>query len=174
MNKKLTKIVGIALGLIMAVGVGASIVTGNKQAHQVCAEEQPYAVCDFTLKTANSNSYSSTISYGNYSVYGGANNNGGWEYYKFGAKKAKAADETKVTDNWVKSPKLEEKITKVGLQILASSVNGTVTWGVEIFSDSSFNTLVDTVSLTSIAHKTAGTYTLTPSSGDVKVTPLNV
>ena len=155
----------ITLGLAMAVGVSVGV-ANNRNTKAVYAVEEVYTSCDFTAKTANSSNYASTVTYGSYSVYGGANNNGGWAYYKFGAKKSKAADDTKVTDNWVKSPKLEDKITKVGLQILESSVDGTVTWGVQVYSDSNFSTLVDTVALTSITHKTAGTYTLTPSSGD--------
>ena len=166
MNKLFTKIASLTLGLALAAGAGAFL--GSRAAESASASEAPYATCDFTAKTANSNSYSSVITYGDYSVYGGANNNGGWNYYKFGAKKANKDDPTKVTDNYVRSPQLNEKITKIGIQILSSTVGseGIVTWGAGIFSDSGYSSAVDTIALSTLKHKTADTYYLTPSSGD--------
>lgn len=62
MNKKLTKIVGVALGLSMAVGVGAGIVTSNKQASPVYAE--PIEVFSFSRSGSSdtvSNGYSMVL-----------------------------------------------------------------------------------------------------------------
>lgn len=43
---------------------------------------------DFTAKTANHNSYSDEWTYGDASLAGAANNNGGWAFVKFGPKSA--------------------------------------------------------------------------------------
>lgn len=167
MNKLFTKIADVFLGLAMAVGVGVAASQVGAKVAEVKAAEEAFATCDFTTKAASSQSYIKSFAYDGYTVYGGANNQGTWAYMKFGAKKSKASAPTNVTDNYVRSPQLSEDITKIGIQIAQSNIGseGIVTWGVDVCSDADFTNNVATVSLTTLAHKKAGTYYLTPSNG---------
>lgn len=65
MNKNLTKIVAITLGLSMAVGVGASIVTSNKQTHPVYADYSELYSATFTDVAAHGYTQNKTFTLGN-------------------------------------------------------------------------------------------------------------
>ena len=176
-NRLLKRIVGLALGLSMAIGVGVGAAS-NRQFTRLDADEAAFATCDFTTKSyfPSSSGYTGTWDYGTYTVIHG-NNNGtinshgsAWAYMKFGPKKAKAADNATVDDGYIKSGRIDSAITKIGIQIAASTVGdggttSSVTWGIGVYSDSGFTSQIASVALTSLTYKVADTYYLTPSLG---------
>lgn len=164
MNKLFTKIASLTLGLALAAGAGAFL--GSRAAEGVNASEAVAASCDLTDTSIQTTGYSKEHTVGDYKVYGGQNNNGGWAYYKFGAKKAKAADPTKVTEAYVKgTTALSEDITKVEIILLASSTtDATITWTVD-YSDSADFSSKQTIDKGTLTHKVAGSYYAAPVSG---------
>ena len=52
------------------------------------SQQHNTVVADFTAKTANHNSYGDSWTYGDFTVVGGANNNGQWAFIKLGGKSA--------------------------------------------------------------------------------------
>ncbi len=64
--------------------------------------EHQTVVADFTLKTANHSAYNDTWKYGDFTVAGGANNNGAWAFVKMGGKSTtiSAADHP---GTWIKT-----------------------------------------------------------------------
>ena len=86
---------------------------------QMWGAEELYKTATFTSSNCtNNSSYTSnitcTVGTDSWSLVNAANNNGGWNYVKMGAKKAKAADATKVTTCSVNtSAAYSDAITKV-------------------------------------------------------------
>jgi len=83
-----TKLFAIGLGATMALGVG---LTASKIADEVNAVNYA-AEADFTLKSASHSNYGDSWTYGNWTLFGAANNNGGWAFMKFGGKSATLAN----------------------------------------------------------------------------------
>lgn len=164
MNKLFTKIATLSVGLALAVGVGVAV--GQKSAVRAKASEAVLMSCDMTAKTTGTTGYSKEHTYGDYKIYGGQNNNNGWEYFKFGAKKANKTDPDKVTEGYIKSTKAStEIVTKIEVSTLASSVSCDVTWDVKVASDSDFGNLIDTTAAVTLDRSTAGSSFMEPTSG---------
>ena len=163
MNKLFTKIASLTLGLALAAGAGAFL--GSRAAEGVSASEAVFATCDLTDTSTATTGYSKEHTVGDYLVYGGQNNNGGWAYYKFGAKKASKDDPAKVTEAYVKgTTALSEDITKVEIILLASSSSANITWTVD-YSDSADFSSKQTIDKGTLTHKVAGSYYAAPASG---------
>jgi uncharacterized protein YjdB len=127
--------------LLLSLFGGFSLILGFLCFHQnkvssAFAGESVNTSCDFTTKSAGSSSYSTEWAYGSYKVFGGANNNKGWDYVKFGYKKTE--DNGGLTNGYVTSPQISSVISKVELILLTSSVTGSVTWSVEVADNSAF------------------------------------
>ena len=125
MKKILTKVVGLALGLAMTVGVGARI-ANNRKASPVYADEVVYKDIQFG-SSYNSNGVSSytatwsatkdgfTVNLANFNNY-----NNGWDYVKCG-RKNNASVATIIT-----GAVIDEAVTKVDVTIdaiTAANVN---------------------------------------------------
>lgn len=164
MNKLFTKIASLTIGLALVASAGAFL--GNRSAKSANASDAVAASCDFTTQSASCTGYSKEHTYGDYLVYGGQNYSGGWNYFKFGAKKANKSDPAKVTEAYIKgTTALSNDITKVELVLLTSSYNDvTVTWTLDYSDDASFATKT-TIDKGSLTYKVAGSYFVQPASG---------
>ena len=164
MNKLFTKVAALSVGLAMAIGVGVAV--GGRSVKVAKAAEAVLMSCDMTAKTASTTGYSKEHTYGDYKIYGGQNNGGGWEYFKFGAKKSKAADPDMVTEGYIKSTVASTQVvTKIEVITLANGANSDVTWDVKVASDADFGTLIDTTTSATLDRSVAGSAYAVPSSG---------
>lgn len=164
MKKVFTKIAGLSVGLALAIGVGVAV--GSRSAKVAKATEAVADSCNLAAKTASCGGYSKTHTYGNYEIYGGQNNNNGWGYFKFGAKKSKSTDPDKITEGYIKgTAALTQNITKVEVVVVANTVSSDVTWDVEVASDEGFTDIIDTTSTVTLDRSKSGTAIAEPTSG---------
>ena len=132
------------------------------------AAETTVTTCDFTAKTANSQSYNSEWSYGaDWTLFGAANNNGGWAFMKFGAKSATLAE---ANPCWAKNAtEIASPITKITVTTnegnLTPAGSTVDVWGVLVYSDASRTTLIDSVVGGTMTTKVAESFDLVPTSG---------
>ena len=121
--------------------------------------------CDFTTKSASHGAYTDSWEYGDFTVFGGANNNKGWAYVKMGGKKENLAQANPV---YISSPKMTSAISKVQVSIIAGSLAKSGmkvnSWGVYVYSDAKMTNQVDYVSGGTIT-KNAAVFELIPTSG---------
>lgn len=110
---------------------------------------------DFTTKAAKHSSYTDSWTYDGWTVSGGANNNGGWAYVKMGGKKDNLA---KYNNIYIASPKVASATSKVEVNIIAGSVaksGMSATVKLEVYSDSSLATLVDSTAAVTVTKSAA-------------------
>ena len=161
MNKLFSKIAVFAVGAAMAVGVG---VAASRDFARADAVDHLFAICDFTEKTASHSNYYQEWTYGDFKVFGGANNGGNWGYVKFGQKYDSKNNPTGTTNAYVKtvSP-LANAISRVDMVLLASTIATdkvtSATWSLEVSSDAEF-TSPTVVSGGDIDWRTAGTISI--------------
>lgn len=160
MNKLFKGLSAFALGIGLSFGVVVGT-TANKRS-VAKAGESIVDVCDFTTMKSKNSSYGNKWTYDNkYTVYGGANNNGKWEYVKFGAKKQSAESPDKITEAYVIFPKQSSNVGKISLSTKAMSLKGVVTWSVDVSPNEDFSNATNYDGGT-IDVKTSVTYTITP------------
>lgn len=158
--KLFKKIALVAVGATMAIGVGVGIISSNSffktEAVNYAAE------ADFTLKSASHSAYGDAWTYGSWSLFGAANNNGGWAFMKFGGKNTTLATANPV---YCRGQVATKAVSQIDVVFNAGNLTvGTVnSWGVKVYSDS-YATLVDTVVGGAMTVKTAQTLSLIPSS----------
>lgn len=131
----------------------------------VSAADVTVATCDFTAKTAGGTTYNDTEwSYGDYTLAYAANNNSQWDYMKFGAKSGTSGTD-KATTGYIKSPKISKQIDKIVVNFNAGNLtNGSCdVWGVEVYSDATFSTLIEKVTGGVMTAKTAQSLELAPT-----------
>ena len=123
--------------------------------------------CDFTVKSASHSTYTDSWNYGNFTVFGGANNNGSWAYVKMGGKSTNLANANPV---YIASPQMTSAVSKVEVSIIAGSLPksgmSVNSWGVYVYSDANMTQQVDYVAGGTIA-KTAATFEFVPTTGTV-------
>lgn len=151
--------------MFLSTLVGSTIITANRSVPEKVQAVNYAAEADFTKKTNSNSSYNSSWTYAtNWTIYGGANNNGGWEFIKFGGKKDTLANANPVYLRGLVSKKVSQ------IDVVFNAGNLTVgsvsSWGVKVYSDSSYSTLVTSSLGGTMTKKTAATLSLTPSSGD--------
>ena len=122
-------------------------------------------VCDFTTQTVGNSSYTTKWTYGDFTVFGGANNNKGWAYVKMGGKKDNL---TQANPVYISSPQMTSAISKVQVSIIAGSLAksgmSVNSWGVYVYSDANMTNQVDYVAGGTIT-KFAAVFEFTPTSG---------
>ena len=126
----------------------------------------PY-VCDFTKKSANHTAYTDSWVYDNdWTVFGGANNGGQWDYVKMGGKNTNIANANPVYV--VNKSAFDCEIASVKVTFPAGSFSKSGmscnNWGVKVYSDLACNNLLYTVNGGTIS-KNAETLTVTPAAG---------
>ena len=121
--------------------------------------------CDFTTKSAKNSGYTAEWNYGDFTVFGGANNNGSWGYVKMGGKKDNLATANPV---YISSPEVTSPVSKVQVSIIAGSLPKTGmsvnSWGVYVYADAEMTNQIDYVAGGTIA-KTAAVFEFVPTTG---------
>ena len=121
--------------------------------------------CDFTTKSASHGAYTDSWKYGDFTVFGGANNNKGWAYVKMGGK---STNLTTANPVYISSPKMTSAISKVQVSIIAGSLAksgmSVNSWGVYVYSDANMTNQVDYVAGGTIS-KNAAVFEFTPTTG---------
>lgn len=166
MNKLLKRLFTPLAVFTMAISLGVSVNAQNDLIGTEAASSI-YTIADFTLKTANSTSYNSNWNYGSWSIYGAANNNGGWAYLKFGGKNTTLTNANPTYFN--NTTKMESPISKINVSLLLGTLGtagmGVTTWGVKVYSDNAMTTLIDESSLTGLTKPSAAiSYDFVPST----------
>jgi hypothetical protein len=161
--KKTNKFLVAFASLGMVIAGGAAVAIGLNRSTKTNADTVLAQACDFSAKSAGSTSYTSTWTYGDYSVSGGMNNNAAWTYCRFGG--GKSAVLTNKVCYISTNTAVTADVTKVGADVkaIASTQGFTVnSFAVTVASDSAFSNVVDTISGT----PSAGSITyFTPTSG---------
>lgn len=110
---------------------------------------------DFTTKAANHSAYTDKWTYDGWTVSGGANNNGGWAYVKMGGKSTNLSSYNTI---YIASPVVASECSKVEVNIIAGSVaksGMSATVKLEVYSDSSLATLVDSTDAVTVTKSAA-------------------
>ena len=102
--------------LIFVLFVFASVLALNLS---VKAADQIGAEADFTTIASSHSTYTDTWTYGDWTVSGGANNGGKWNYIKIGGR---SDNLSKYSDYYVSSPKVNGAATKVTVNIIDGSL----------------------------------------------------
>ena len=122
-------------------------------------------VCDFTTKSASGSSYTTTWNYGDFTIFGGANNNKGWAFVKMGGKSTNLESANPV---YISSKQITSSISKVQVSVIAGSLAKSGmkvnSWGVYVYSDANMTNQVDYVAGGTITNN-AAVFELTPTSG---------
>lgn len=147
------------LALAIGVGINLKLETDfiNAQAINYAAE------ADFTLKSAKNSAYNNNWTYGSWELYGAANNNGGWAFMKFGGKNSTLATANPV---YLRGQVPSKSVSQIDVVFNAGNLTvGSVnSWGVDVYSDSDYTNLVDSVLGGTMSKKTAQTLSLVPTS----------
>ena len=121
--------------------------------------------CDFTTTSESHSSYKDSWKYGEFTVFGGANNNKGWAYVKMGGNQTNLSAANPV---YISSPQITSSISKVQVSVINGSFPKTgmsvKSWGVYVYSDAKMTNQVDYVAGGTIT-KNAAVFELTPTSG---------
>lgn len=154
----------VSAAMALTTGVLLSLAPG----FETRAADTLYTTCDFTLKSSSHSAYGDTWDYGTaWSVFGGANNNGGWAYVKFGGKSTTLATANPVYVN--NKSAMGSTISKVTVSLLVGTLptnSGVTQWGVKVYSDAAMTTQIDQSTLSSLTKPTvAVSYSFTPSEG---------
>jgi len=126
-------------------------------------------VCDFTAAASKHSNYNDTWTYDtDWSVFGGANNNGGWAYAKFGGKSTTLANANPVYVANQYAFGREIKAIRVTFPSGSFGKSGMSCndWGVKVYSDLACTQLLYTVTGEAIAANGC-TLTLAPEAGQV-------
>jgi len=155
-----------ATAMAIAIG-GAAILATQKEAKPVDATSSLYTTCDFTTKAASHSAYNDSWAYGTpWNVFGGANNNGGWAYVKFGGKNTTLATANPTYVNNVSA--MGSAISKVSISLLVGTLpsgTGVNSFGVKVYSDATMATLIDSSYSSSLTKPTAAiVYDFAPSA----------
>ncbi len=124
-------------------------------------------VCDFTAKKTNHQNYNDTWTYDtDWDVFGAANNNGQWEYAKFGGKSATIANANPVyvADNKAFGREIKQIRVTFPSGSFSKSGMSANEWGAKVYSDLACTQLLYTVTGGDI-DANGCTLTLTPESG---------
>lgn len=119
---------------------------------------------DFTTKAAKHTSYTDTWAYDDWTVSGGANNNGGWAYVRMGGKKDNLA---KYNDIYIASPQVASATSKVTVNVVSGSgatSSRKATMGLYVYSDSSYSNQVDYIGEKSVT-SSAELFEFEPTNG---------
>lgn len=129
----------------------------------------PSYVCDFTAAASKHSAYNDTWTYDtDWSVFGGANNNGQWAYAKFGGKSTTLANANPVYVANQYAFGREIKAIRVTFPSGSFGKSGMSCndWGVKVYSDLACTDLLYTVTGEAIAANGC-TLTLAPEAGQV-------
>lgn len=137
------------------------------QSNNVVVSAGPAALltCDMTLKTANQSAYNTTTTYGNWVIKNGANYNGNWTYYKMGGKSATLANANpcEIYSTAATTANAGSVVVHIPAGSLSKTGMSVTSWGVEVYSNSTLTTKIDTAKGGGTITASEGTFTFTPS-----------
>lgn len=159
---------GVAKGstTLTVTGPATDVYNAIDKTINVTVTSAGVTILDMTTKTVGCNAYNTTTTYGDWKIVNGANNSGGWSYFKMGGKNTTISSYNPCyIYNTVEISHSVKKITvhlpSGSLSKSGMSVNS---WGVYVYSDSKMTAQVDYVAGGTIS-KNEGTFTFTPSAG---------
>lgn len=159
---------GVAKGstTLTVTGLATDVYNAIDKTINVTVTSAGVTILDMTTKTVGCNAYNTTTTYGDWKIVNGANNSGGWSYFKMGGKNTTISSYNPCyIYNTVEISHSVKKITvhlpSGSLSKSGMSVNS---WGVYVYSDSKMTAQVDYVAGGTIS-KNEGTFTFTPSAG---------
>ena len=133
------------------------------------AENDIAYTLDFTAKSAGCSNYTDTWTYGDFSLYGGANNSGSWGYVRFGGKGCSGKNctgnsdlESSITATKTITNKIVKKVTIEHTQVTNDNYTAQKCTLV-VASNSDFSTVVDTRIIDSPV-KSGTSFDLTPNT----------
>lgn len=151
--KKTLLVLMVAFIAVFTLGVSSKV-----KAAEVIAS------VDFTAKSAKHTSYTDIWKYGDWTVSGGANNDGGWTYVKMGGKKDNLA---KYNNIYIASPKVASAASQVTVNVVSGSgatSSRKATMGLYVYSDSAYSNQIDYIGEKAVK-STAELFTFEPSNG---------
>lgn len=158
---KLFKKVAI-LSASLAMVVASGLVIGKAGLESTSAAEEVVASCDFTKKATSSTNYKTAWVYDKaWNILGGANNNGVWDYMKFGPKNST------VTDYISNKEAIASGVSKVTVVTNSGNLSkgGSLTsWKLIVASDSAFKTVVEEVAGTAMTKSKSETFEFKPAT----------
>lgn len=125
-------------------------------------------VCDFTTAVSKNSNYTNSWTYdSDWTVFGGANNNGQWDYAKMGGKSGNLANANPVYV--VNNTAFDKEIKGVKVYYRSGSLskNGMDVneWGVKVYSDASCSTLLYTAASTDLITGDEESFSVYPGEG---------
>ena len=161
--------VGSALPYTFTPNHDLTVVTAiYKQTSSGGQLEETY-VCDFTTTATKHTGYTDKWTYdGEWNVFGGQNNGGGWNYVKMGAKSANLANANPVYIANKNAFSKEVKAVKVYYangSFTKGAQMGVNEWGVKVYSDAAYTNLLYTIPSTETISGSEETLTVYPAEG---------
>ncbi|MBR6830385.1 MAG: leucine-rich repeat protein [Paludibacteraceae bacterium] len=161
--------VGSALPYTFTPNHDLTVVTAiYKQTSSGGQLEETY-VCDFTTTATKHTGYTDAWTYdGEWTVFGGQNNGGGWNYVKMGAKSANLANANPVYIANKNAFSKEVKAVKVYYangSFTKGAQMGVNEWGVKVYSDAAYTNLLYTIPSTETISGSEETLTVYPAEG---------
>ena len=134
------------------------------------AEGDKAYTLDFTAKTANHTAYSDTWTYGDFSIFAGANNSykDGWLWVRFGGKGgSKTTDVSTINSTITSTRAITDKVIKKVTVYYTKVTNDNYTANkctLEVASNSTFTSIVDTRIIDSPVKSAGSTFDFTPNT----------
>ena len=107
---------------------------------------------DFTTKTGKNSNYTNTWSWGNWNLTGGANNNQGWAYVRFGGKSSSGTTQVSKTSSIVRTSPVTSSVDYIQIEHLGINGKGSSSFEVssivlETSSDKDFTDITTTTTV---------------------------
>ena len=150
--KRFTALFSLVCSLFIVLAVSLSVSAANVTAS-----------VDFTTIAAKHSAYTDTWTYSDWTISGGANNNGGWAFVKMGGKSTNLSSYNKI---YIASPVVASAGSKVEVSLYAGSVaksGMSATIQIEVYSDAALTALVDSTSAQTVV-KTAAVLSFEPNT----------
>lgn len=139
-----------------------------KQASSGDQLEETY-ICDFTTIATKHTGYTDAWTYDDaWNVFGGQNNNGGWNYVKMGAKSANLANANPVyiaNKNAFSTEVKGVKVYYANGSFPKGAQMGVNEWGVKVYSDAAYSNLLYKIPSTETISGSEETLTVYPAEG---------
>lgn len=137
------------------------------QSNNVVVSAGPAALltCDMTTKAFGTNSYNTELAYGDWKIKNGSNNNKGWAFFKMGGKSETlaGANPCEIYSTAATTANAGSVVVHIPAGSLSKSGMSVTSWGVEVYSNSTLATKIDTAKGGGTITGSEGTFTFTPS-----------
>lgn len=116
------------------------------------AQDDNVETLDFTTKTGKNSNYTNTWSWGNWNLTGGANNNQGWAYVRFGGKSSSGTTQVSKTSSIVRTSPVTSSVDYIQIEHLGINGKGSSSFEVssivlETSSDKDFTDITTTTTV---------------------------